>query len=271
MPVAAQKVGSMKNLKKQLKKGGVSIIKYVPKNDSMTVRFLTEPEEFVGYWEHYDEGMRKSFPCTGEDACPGCMADERKSFIYLANAVDTNDDKVIPFQIKKSVMNTLTIKYEKYGTLMDRDYEVARFGEGLDTTYDVSPEAPKRMNVTKYQLLDLTVILQAAYDSVFDDDAADDADDDDDEPVARKKKVSKAGPPQRRKRGEEPFPDDDDDDDEDEDEDEPDADEEDDEPDDEEMQAMDWADLKEYARSIGVKLVTKKRSELIRAINKKRG
>ena len=37
-------------------------IKYVPKNGSINVRFIEEPENWVNCPEHYDQTRRKSFP-----------------------------------------------------------------------------------------------------------------------------------------------------------------------------------------------------------------
>jgi hypothetical protein len=270
----SQKTGSIKQLKKQLKKGGNSgiIIHYIPKNDSKIGRFLVEPEDFRSYYEHFDNNLRRSFPCTREDACPGCVAGLDRPQLYLAPFVDNETDQVIPLQIKKSVMNALTIKYEKYGTLLDRDYEIGRYGEGKEgTTYDVTPEAPKKRNLSKYQLFDYEDILQKAYDAVFEDD---DSDDEDEAPKRVAKKPGRSKPRGVRRGAPEPFPDDDDDDDDDDfdaDEDEDEEDDDDEGPDTDEMKEMPWADLKEYARDIGVKLKTKKRSELIRAIETKRG
>jgi hypothetical protein len=54
-------------------------------------------------------------------------------------------------------------------------------------------------------------------------------------------------------------------------EDEEDYDEDEEEPDESEMQEMEWRDLVQYAREVGVKKQTRKRSELIRYIQTKRG
>ena len=249
-----QPVGSLKALKAKLAKkggGGSSFIKYVPKNGSVMVRFLTEPDGFVGYDEGWSGALRRSFPVTS-DMKEGRDYD-RKSFVYICNALDCETDKVIPFQLKQSVVNTLVIKYERNDTIMDRDYEISRYGEGLDTTYDVESEPPKKRVLTKYKLLDLEQILQDAVK-----DAVAPADDDDDD------KTLGSGDGRRPKRQRRVVPSYD--------EDEittDDDDEEDDEPDEytvAQMKAMDWADLKEYAKELGLKVTTRKRAELISAI-----
>lgn len=197
-----QKQGSLKSLKKTLARGQGTFIKYVPKDSSMTVRFLTEPDDpegFVGYYEHYDEVGKQSYACSGEDDCPGCKQDDRRTFRFLTNAIDTETDRVIPFQLPKSAVQSLVLKYEKYGTLVDRDYEISRYGSGLDTVYDVTPESPAKKNMKKYEALDLEKVLADSYNNLFGDDAdtGDDDDDDEDEPVA-KKSASKAKAPAKK-------------------------------------------------------------------------
>lgn len=180
-------VGSLKALKQQLKKKGGSgsgFIAFIPKEPgSLTVRFLQEPDTFITYEECWNATLRKSFPYAshmkeGSDF-------DRKSEVYLANALDVEKDRVIALQVKQSVLNSLVIKYEKYGTLMDRDYEIARYGEGLDTTYDVTPEAPMNRKLDKYTLLDLHNVIKQAYLNVFPDEG-------DDEEDAAPRKAAKA-------------------------------------------------------------------------------
>lgn len=168
MPIG-QKTGSLKALKQSLSSGAGqgAWIKYVPKNGTMNIRFLQEPEEWVNYNEHFDQALRKSYPCTGETDCPGCQTQERRSNRYLANAVDLDNQRVVPLQLPKDLANRLVVRYEKYGTLMDRDYELSRTGEGLDTTYDLDPGAPTKMRLSQYQPLDLLQVLQESYDNVF--------------------------------------------------------------------------------------------------------
>lgn len=164
-----QKTGSLKNLKKTLAKGGGgAYIKYIPKNGSMNVRFIQEPEEWVNYVEHFDTMMRKSFPCNGESMCPGCSSGERKSSRYLANAVDRDDkDRIIPLQMPKDLANRLVVRYERNGTLTDRDFELSRSGEGLDTVYDLDAMVVDRAKIDKFAPLDLLKVLEDAYNNVF--------------------------------------------------------------------------------------------------------
>lgn len=173
-----QRVGSMKTLKQTLQKGGGgnAWIKYIPKNGNLNVRFIQEPEEWVNYVEHYDMTLRKSYPCNGEASCPGCNSGERKSYRYLANAVDIESDRAIPLQLPKDLANRLVVKYEKWGTLIDRDIELTRSGEGLDTVYDLDAGVPSRMKIDKYTPLDLLKVLDDAFRDVFGGGTDDDED-----------------------------------------------------------------------------------------------
>ena len=236
-------VGSMAALKRTLAKkagGGEGRITFIPKDPgSLTVRFLQEPEEFIMYEECWDPAGKRSFPYV--DGLKQGRDYERKSTVFLANALDVDKDKVIALQVKQTVLNSLVIKFEKYGTLMDRDYEIAKYGAGLDTTYDVTPESPQKRNLGKYDLLDLQKVLLASYNDAMGNDT--DTDDDDEQPSHSK---SAAGRTRRAK---------------------PKQDDDEERPWTEtEMKRAEWSDLKEYARSVGVTLKTTKRSLLIEAI-----
>lgn len=175
-------VKSMAGLKASLKKGGGSqYLTRVPSEESVTVRFLTEPEEWYGYYEHYD-AIRKFYPCS--DDCPGCTEGDRPSGRYLANALDVSENRVVPLVLPKSAVSSLVKKHEKYGTMLDRDYEISRSGQGFDTEYDVTPEAPTRINLSRYDLLDLEELLESQLNMAEASEASDDdSDDDDDMPI----------------------------------------------------------------------------------------
>ncbi len=175
-------VKSMAGLKASLKKGsGSQYLTRVPSEESVTVRFLTEPEEWYGYYEHYD-AIRKFYPCS--DDCPGCTEGDRPSGRYLANALDVAENRVVPLVLPKSAVSSLVKKHEKYGTMLDRDYEISRSGQGFDTEYDVTPESPTRINLSRYDLLDLEELLESQLNMAeASDDASSDDDDDDDMPI----------------------------------------------------------------------------------------
>lgn len=197
-------VGSIRQMKKSLKKSsGGQYLSRVPSESELIVRFLTEPTDWVEYSEHFDD-IRKFYPCS--DDCPGCELGERASKRYLANALNVEESKVIPLVLPVTAARDLLKKYDRYNTLMDRDYIIARTGSGLDTEYEVSPEGPLKRSLGKYDLLDLWSLLEKQLPGAEDDD--EDEDEDEDKPPSRSSRRT-AGSARRR-----PADDDDDEDDE---------------------------------------------------------
>lgn len=156
------KVGSLSRLREQLKKGGGgAFIKNVPANDVMVVRFLTEPDDWYGYKEAYDTEVRRYFPVLeGMEI----TSEQRVSNRFLAIVLDVTEDKVIPLKMPKDLANRVLMRYDRYETIMDRDYELSRMGEGLDTTYDCAPGDKVKRNLAKYELLDLDEVIAKAAD-----------------------------------------------------------------------------------------------------------
>ena len=158
MNISGKKMGNIKALKESLKKGGSSLntfIKNVPA-EGITVRFITEPEEWFGFYEYWNDESRNFVPMAVGEILPDGA---RASFRYLASAIDIQSDRVIPMKLAKTTANSLILKYDKFGTMIDRNYELQKHGEGLDTTYDVTPDAPSKLNLAKYEALDLEQIL----------------------------------------------------------------------------------------------------------------
>jgi hypothetical protein len=159
--VAGKKLGSIEAVKASLKRGGSSNVNYIKHvgEDGMVVRFITEPEEWFGYQEYYDVENKQFAPMVEGEILPDGV---RPSFRYLANVVNVETDQVIALKLAKTCANLLMIKYEKYGSMTDRNYELDRHGTGLDTTYDVTPQSPSKMNLSKYEEIDLVEILENA-------------------------------------------------------------------------------------------------------------
>ena len=204
------RLGSAKAVKKSLKGGGQKGVKTIPTEDSLTVRFLDEPEDWHGYYEHWL--ANGPMPCTTDD-CEGCESDDdderRKSFRYLANAYVVDDQKVWALKMPKSLVESLMNFHQKYkGTLLDRDYELSRTGSGKnDTKYLAAPDDKHPMNLARFEKKkwDLDDLLSQMVNGDLDDD-----EDDDEEETSRRKKKSSTGPKKSRKK---PWDDDDEDDD----------------------------------------------------------
>jgi hypothetical protein len=173
-------VGSMRRFKDSLKRTGGLIVRV--KNEGINVRFLTEPDKWFKYYEHYMEDQGTSIPCTA-DECEGCEAGVRASLRYLANVVDLGENKVVPLLIPKSLAELLEAKYNKHNTLRDRDYELSSTGTGLNTKYQLDPEPVSKFNAKRYEakMHDLEEIVQGMLPSDEDDedDEMDDYEDDD--------------------------------------------------------------------------------------------
>lgn len=206
------KPGDIKTLKKSLKKRAGQDIRRTPE-DGITVRFLTEPEEWFEFFEHYDDTREGNYyyPCTEDDE--GCQNGDKPTKRYLANAVDVDEKKAIAMLLPQSLASMLVKKYDRFKTILDRDYFLSKEGSGFSTEYDATPEPPSRMNTSRYVLFDLQKLLMSllvdddedAEDEtprgrskppvkikrrrpILDEDADDDYDDEDDEEEAPRRK-----------------------------------------------------------------------------------
>lgn len=166
---------SISDLKQDLEKKftGTLWIKSIPKDTGIEVRFLTEPEDWFKYGEHYSD-TAGYFPCIG-DGCPGCASDnertKRKSRRWLANAVDVDSGFVIPLKLPLDCVNKLIQRYERHGgTIMGRNYKLFRYGTGLDTTYDVESEPETPFPFDAHEKIDLYEVLAESFAESFGDD-----------------------------------------------------------------------------------------------------
>lgn len=204
------RLGSTKAVKKSLQTKAF-LTKQIPP-EGITVRFLDEPEDFYGFYQHWlAEGP---IPCVEGD-CAGCNSDNpdqrRKSFRYLANVYSVDESKVEAVEIPKSAVEQLVAYFEKYGTLLDRDYDLSKSGTGMmGTKYHVSPDSPSRLKLDRFKKLDLDKILTAM---ALDSEDEDEDDEEDEEPVTRKTK-RRTTATRSRDEEDDPWDDDDEEDDE---------------------------------------------------------
>lgn len=204
-------MGSVEAARKSVKKSGNSLVRSIPTDDSITARFIEEPSEWFGFYEYWDEDEKTYRPVIDGEETPNGA---RISFRYLANVYIVDDSAVRALKMPKSVAEQILAYHQKYGTILDRDYDLSRTGSGKnDTNYMVAPDAPSKMNVKRFEALDLQKILDqmAGLDE-------DDEDDDDERPAKRTAPKKSRRPVDD---DDDDFEDDTDDDDEDEDEDEP--------------------------------------------------
>lgn len=191
------RLGSVKAVKQSLKKGGVAGVKNIPANDSITVRFLDEPEDWHGYYEHWMK-PNNPIPCA-TDECDGCESDDpeeqRKNFRYLANAYVVDDQKVWAVKLPKSLVEILMNFHAKYkGTLLDRDYDLSKSGSGKEgTKYMAAPDDKQKMDLSRFdkKKYNLSELLSAMLNGDVEED---DDDEDDDEPMSKPKKSKSKTP-----------------------------------------------------------------------------
>jgi hypothetical protein len=212
-------MGSAKAVRDSLKGGSSANVKFIPSEDTITVRFLDEPEDFEGYYEHYVNGAYQ--PCA-TDECDGCDSDDpeeqRKQFRYLANVYVVDDQKVWAVKLTKTIVEQLMDFYKAYkGTIRDRDYDLGRTGSGKnDTRYRAVPGDREKIDLSRFDKKkhNLADILDAMISGESE------VDDDEEEETPRRRSGKSKSAPKRRPKDDNPW-DDDDEDDEEEDDDEP--------------------------------------------------
>lgn len=155
---------------------GGAFMKY-PKAGDNTVRILDEPDKWIYYWEHFNPNGF-SFPCTNErDTCKGCTSDDPKmqkaSQKVAFNAYDGQYTNVwkVP---KLSVADKLKSRYERYGTITDRDYLIRQIKTSNSTDYDVEgldKEPLTKDMVTEFEQhrADPETMLAQAYEEAWGD------------------------------------------------------------------------------------------------------
>lgn len=159
----------------QPSRGGSGAFMKYPKPGANTIRILDEPGDWKYYWEHFNPGGF-SFPCTNDrDNCPGCTSDDEKmkkaSQKVSFNAFDGQYTNVWKFP-KLSVGDKLKARFERIGTVMDRDYLITQIKTANSTEYDVEglDKEPFDFDSVKEFKQDPEVLLASAYEEAWGDD-----------------------------------------------------------------------------------------------------
>jgi hypothetical protein len=184
--ISGGKVKGLAGLRKSIKRSsGDGAITRIPKDAPLVVRFAQEPDEWYEFFNHWDDTTKKSSICVSSD-CEGCADGLKQTKRFLANAVDIDKSKMIAVELPVTLVSLLLKRLDKYHTLMDRDYELTKNGQGTDTEYDAISEGRSKFNLEMYELLDLGEVLA---EQVAD---RDDADDEEEEvlPPPRSKSTS---------------------------------------------------------------------------------
>ncbi len=151
-------VGSIDRMRALAAGSGGDFIRNVPK-EGITVRFLTEPDRWIEYKEYGAQGLYPRPLVEGQTAPAGSNVSRR----YAAPAIDISggEDKVIVIKLAASLAQVIISRWEKSGTLLDRDYELERFGEQKQTRYAMNglDKVPRKLD--KYDVPDVLAIVEA--------------------------------------------------------------------------------------------------------------
>jgi hypothetical protein len=150
---------------------GGDFIRYLKDGDT-TFRLLQEPDDWTYYWEHFSP-MGFSFPCSNEDDCYGCVSDNEKmkkaqrriAFNVIQGYNGT--DYVNVFKVGSTVADKLKNRFNRFGTVTDRDYTVTRIKTGDRYDFDLDGAAPTPVDVTKFELKDVEALLQSSWDEAW--------------------------------------------------------------------------------------------------------
>ncbi len=154
--------------------GGSGFIKR-PKEGDNVLRILEEPDKWIYFWEHYNP-TGFSFPCLEDDRenCPGCTSDNVKmkkaSYKAAMNCFDGQYTNVWSFP-NTAVIEKLKARYERIGTITDRDYLIRQVKKTNGVEYDVEGLEKEPLNIEEYREYfgDVGQLLQEAYEQSWGD------------------------------------------------------------------------------------------------------
>jgi hypothetical protein len=89
-------------------------------------------------------------------------------------------------------------RYDRFGTLTDRNWLLTRLGEGLDTDYDIESEGESKFASSKYTPLDLGEVLMKSRSWALSEEDADDEDEAKPAPKATKSAPAPAKAPAKK-------------------------------------------------------------------------
>ncbi len=139
--------------------------------EARTVRFLHEPfgrRPWVEYYEHYVPGSGGGngayVPCIDNCKLDG---DIRAGKRWYVNVWDRDSKQVRLLKLTGAMVENLIIKYERRGTILDRDYSITRTGEGTDTKYHIEAEEKERFDQGNIKLIDIIGYLDQQAQSYY--------------------------------------------------------------------------------------------------------
>ena len=195
MGIKAARVGDNRDKhfgKKDNSKNPSRMLQFVPE-DGITVRFLTDSDNWVWYQEYWDPALNKYVVATEENEDDYDERDIWPSNRYLAAAVRTDDNRVVAVKLTKTLADNIKMQEEHYAKknkrLTDYDLALSKSGKGTDTTYHVMFEGFDDLDVSRYDVPDLFKVLESMLDT--EDEGSDNIDDDNDVEETPKAPVKK--------------------------------------------------------------------------------
>ena len=181
---------AQKEVEKKMKGAGGDNFYLKSDGDSALVRFMIDGDELIAGQFHRVVKVSKNgnkywdeMFCTGDDSCPYCDSDDpdeiKTSFRFIAwvwvyekrhdeqldeewEAKEIGGElkyiekinKPMLFRHGYNLSIIITALYTKYGTLVDRDFEISRSGSGLNTRYSVLPEEKSKVSAEVKKAID---------------------------------------------------------------------------------------------------------------------
>lgn len=178
-------MGLIENIKSNAAKSGANKDKifFVKSDSKVRVRFLQELD--TGYEFTFHDSYQQSINtlCREElgKTCPLCGDESLRTRTLYAWSVynyDTKKVEVMLFAVNNCTpVSQLVSMYENYGTIMDRDYVLAKSGKQQNTTYTVIPQDKQRFRNAKakpytksaaLKILDKAYPMSDEFDEEFD-------------------------------------------------------------------------------------------------------
>ena len=180
-PLAGGIAGSVQKLRQNLTaaSGGGNSRKLllVREDEPVKVRLLQNPDEWMIFYEHYVPDSKMFVPALDPDPLSS-HPDERvrrTSLRHMANVLNIETMQVQLLKMNQDLTNRLMMRFNRYETLTDRNYEIVRSGSGLQTAYDIEPDDVEPMDLSRFssKLYDMTLFLLQEADRYHSTDYAD--------------------------------------------------------------------------------------------------
>jgi hypothetical protein len=166
-PLAGGIAGTVQKLRQNLATASTSSnsrkILIVKEDEPVKVRMLQDPDEWMIFYEHYVPENKAFVPALDPDPL-STHPDEkvrRTSLRHMVNVLNLETMQVQLLKMNQDLTNRFMMRYNRYNTLTDRNYEILRTGSGLQTAYDVEADDAEPMDLTRFQgkLHDMTLFL----------------------------------------------------------------------------------------------------------------